>query len=353
VSGKSHRTRVCLLALLLSCTFTSWSVASGRVIRKRVTVDAPAMEVWHAWVTNEGATRFFGPAANIELKLGGPYEIYFSSEAPAGQRGSEGCTILSFAPGEMLSFSWNAPPRFGELRTNPANQTRVVLTFKDRGDGKTDVEFVQAGWGDGPQWDELYSYFDRAWDRVLGNLVKHFANPNRAPTPAPEVPYRTIKREFEVNAPRHEAFRALGSAEGLSTWMAPGADVELKVGGAYEVYFNPSAEPGKRGMEDTKVLTFLEDELLSYRGSAPGKYPNVRRNGPWAIYWFEDLLGNRTKVRVTYVGWELRNEEYDGAYEHGQMAADYVMNKLRERFEKGPTTWPASAAPAERKAGAQ
>jgi hypothetical protein len=113
----------------------------------------------------------------------------------------------------------------------------------------------------------------------------------------------------------------------------------LKVGGAYELYFNPSAAPGHRGMEGTRVLTFIANEVLSYRGSAPGKYPNVRKNGPWAVYSFEDLGDGRSKVRATYVGWEIRDEEYDGAYEHGQVAVDYVMNKLRERFEKGPTTW--------------
>jgi hypothetical protein len=92
-------------------------------------------------------------------------------------------------------------------------------------------------------------------------------------------------------------------------------------------------------MEGTRVLTFLPDELLSYRGSAPGKYPNVRKNGPWAVYAFEDAAGGKTRVRATYVGWEQRNEEYDGAYEHGKVAVDYVVNKLQERFDKGPTTW--------------
>jgi uncharacterized protein YndB with AHSA1/START domain len=87
----------------------------GCVIRKEVTVNAPIEEVWNAWTSNDGATRFFAPKARIELAVGGSYELYFDLEAPKGSQGSEGCRVLSFLPLEILSFEWNAPPVFPEV----------------------------------------------------------------------------------------------------------------------------------------------------------------------------------------------------------------------------------------------
>ncbi|UCG32867.1 MAG: SRPBCC domain-containing protein [Phycisphaerales bacterium] len=143
-----------------------------RILRKEVTVTASPQEVWLAWTTTDGAKSFFAPEAHIELRVGGPYELYFNPSAPEGQRGSEGCRVLSFLPGEMLSFSWNAPLKFPEIRKE---RTCVVLRFEHLGDGRVRVKVYHHGWGEGAQWDQVYAYFDRAWDLVLGRFGQRFS----------------------------------------------------------------------------------------------------------------------------------------------------------------------------------
>jgi len=71
----------------------------------------------------------------------------------------------------MLSFSWNAPLEFGELRKK---HTIVVLQFEEVGPGKVKIVLSQLGWGKGEDWDKLFDYFDKAWSYVLGNLKKRF-----------------------------------------------------------------------------------------------------------------------------------------------------------------------------------
>ena len=66
---------------------------SERVIRCEVTVPASVNEVWHAWATEEGIVTFFAPACNVELRVDGPYEIFFNPEAEPGQRGAEGMRV--------------------------------------------------------------------------------------------------------------------------------------------------------------------------------------------------------------------------------------------------------------------
>jgi len=145
---------------------------SDRILVKETLVPAALDEVWNAWTTTEGVKTFFSSKAKVELAVGGYFEIYFLLDAPYGSQGSEGCRVLSYLPMEMLSFSWNAPLEFGELREK---HTIVVLRFEELEPGKVRVVLSQHGWGKGEEWDKLYDYFNKAWSYVLGNLKKRFA----------------------------------------------------------------------------------------------------------------------------------------------------------------------------------
>jgi uncharacterized protein YndB with AHSA1/START domain/uncharacterized protein YciI len=175
VVQKVHTYELAPMVASLMADFTPRSrypeVITERVMYKEVTVKASLDDVWRAWTTNEGASEFFSPYTKIDCRIGGPYEIYFDSTSPIGQRGGEGNKVLSFIPKSMFSFEWNAPPKFGPLRDI---RTRVVLYFERVGSDSIKVEFHHLGWGADPGWNEIYDYFDRAWDFVLSNLKKRF-----------------------------------------------------------------------------------------------------------------------------------------------------------------------------------
>jgi uncharacterized protein YndB with AHSA1/START domain len=144
---------------------------SMRSLTKGAEVAARPVDVWTAWTSNEGIASWWGPAAtNIDLRIGGPFEILFSLDAPEGERGSEGCRILAYVPGESLAFTWNAPP---QLPLRSAN-TWVVLTFTEALSDATTVRLVHTGFLTGSDWDDYMAYFDAAWGHVLGLLVDHW-----------------------------------------------------------------------------------------------------------------------------------------------------------------------------------
>lgn len=145
---------------------------ADKVLHKEVEVAASLEDIWQAWTTTEGVNTFFSPNAKVELRVGGPFEIYFLDDNPYGTKGSEGCKILSYLPLKMLSFDWNAPPQFAKLRDK---HTQVILFFEEIEPGKIKIDFSQYGWGIDEDWDKLYDYFDKAWSYVLGNLHKRFA----------------------------------------------------------------------------------------------------------------------------------------------------------------------------------
>jgi len=149
-----------------------WPALTGLAIRKAVIVPASSDEVWSAFTTKEGVTSFFAPDANVEAAIGGAYEMYFVPDAPSGSRGSDGCKILSFIPGEMLSFTWNAPLSMPDVRKQ---RTWVVLYFQQLEGKQTRITLVHLGWQPGEEWQKALQYFTHAWDIVLGRLHYRFS----------------------------------------------------------------------------------------------------------------------------------------------------------------------------------
>ena len=156
-----------------------------RVIQKQVIVPTSLAEVWDAWTTVPGVTSFFAPKARLELAIGGPYEMCFDPDAPLGSQGSEGCKVLSYLPQQMLSFDWNAPPQFPNVRKE---RTWVVILLEVLGERRVKVALTHLGWKDGEEWDEVFCYFTRAWGTVLARLEHRFSagpidwsNPYRPP----------------------------------------------------------------------------------------------------------------------------------------------------------------------------
>ena len=135
-------------------------------------------EVWNLWATNEGMQACMVEDSNVQLTVGGPYEWYFSMEAPEGSRGSEKCTVLSYRPHEMLSFTWNAPPQFSHARFR---HTWVVVSFEPVDADHTRVTLTHHGWAEkiaefpahADEWREVRAYFEAAWPYVLGAMKTH------------------------------------------------------------------------------------------------------------------------------------------------------------------------------------
>lgn len=143
-----------------------------RSLHKETIVAAPVERVWWAWTTSEGMAAWWAKESWIQLEVGGAFELYFLRDQPRGLQGTEGCRILSFVPGELLSFSWNFPPEIPEIRFE---HTWVVLRFAQAGRAHTRVTLDQLGWKAGPAWKAGWKYFDEAWAEVLERFRERIA----------------------------------------------------------------------------------------------------------------------------------------------------------------------------------
>lgn len=141
-------------------------------------IPASAEEVWDSWTTSAGVGAFLGVPADIELRRGGKFEIYFDEDGEPGSRGSETCEVLGYIPGRMLSFTWNAPPKFTNCRFL---HTWVVVELRPIGEDRTEVTITHEGWDENmaahPQfkdeWEGVHAYFQNAWPYVMNALKAH------------------------------------------------------------------------------------------------------------------------------------------------------------------------------------
>lgn len=145
--------------------------AAERAIDKEIVVPATLDAAWNAWTTREGIITFFAPDAVVEPKVGGAFHIHINPLAEPGMKGADDMRFLAVQPKQMISFDWNAPPSLPEAR---AQRTFVIVRFAAVDDKNTRVTLHHTGWGNGGEWDKTYTYFDRAWGNVLGNLKKRF-----------------------------------------------------------------------------------------------------------------------------------------------------------------------------------
>ncbi len=142
------------------------------MLRKEGVVSVPLGEVWNAWTTSEGVMTFLAPKANVQLLIGGPYELYFDLDSPLGFQGTEGCKVLGFDPERSLAFDFLAPPQFPNVRRL---QSRVDLEFEEvqRG-GVVRVSLAHSGFLEGEEWDEYFEFSSWSWDLALRRFQYRF-----------------------------------------------------------------------------------------------------------------------------------------------------------------------------------
>jgi len=150
---------------------------------------------------------------------------------------------------------------------------------------------------------------------------------------------RSISLEVTVNAPIEDVWNAWTTEEGVKSFFSPGCKVELKVDGAYEMYFAPDAPEGQRGGDGNKILAIQNLKMLSFTWNAPPSLPEARKQRTHVTVRFNEISENSTSVILHHDGWGVGGE-WDKAFEYFTKAwGKVVLPRLKYRFEHGPINW--------------
>jgi uncharacterized protein YndB with AHSA1/START domain len=142
---------------------------------------------------------------------------------------------------------------------------------------------------------------------------------------------KVLVLEVTVPAPLNAVWEAFTTSAGLSTWLTPGAVVDLKEGGEWTAHFPGGSTGGGT------ILSFIPEKELVLSAMAPDKFPTVRATRTRARFQFE-AKGDSTIVRLTQTGWK-EGEEWVKAYEYLTVGNAQLLATLHHRFVNGPIDW--------------
>jgi uncharacterized protein YndB with AHSA1/START domain len=149
---------------------------------------------------------------------------------------------------------------------------------------------------------------------------------------------RAIDKEALVPAGIDAVWQAWTTTEGITSFFAPGARIEARVGGPFEVYIDPGAAPGSRGADDMRFLALQPPRMLSFDWNAPPHLAQVRQQRTFVVVRLHPVDDKTTRVSLHHTGWG-EGGEWDQAHAYFDRAWGSVLGNLRQRFEKGPMDW--------------
>lgn len=149
---------------------------------------------------------------------------------------------------------------------------------------------------------------------------------------------RAIDKEMLVAAGVDQVWDVWTTREGITSFFAPDARIEARVGGAFQVYFDPGAEPGLKGADDMRFLALQPRRMISFDWSAPPHLAEARQQRTFVIVRFVPVDDKSTRVTLHHVGWG-DGGEWDKTYAYFDRAWGFVLGNLKTRFEKGPIDW--------------
>src|SRR5258708_16277785 len=145
------------------------------------------------------------------------------------------------------------------------------------------------------------------------------------------TPEKALTFEVTIPAPRAAVWQAFATSGGLSTWLSPGAVVDLRKGGEWTAHY-----PGGKTGGGT-ILSYVPEEELTLSAMAPEQFPTVRAERTTARFQFVPK-GESTVVRLVQTGWRT-GAEWDKAYEYFARGNAELLETLLRRFVSGPIDW--------------
>jgi uncharacterized protein YndB with AHSA1/START domain len=149
---------------------------------------------------------------------------------------------------------------------------------------------------------------------------------------------RALDKEVVVAAPIETVWQTWTSKAGIESFLAPEAEIDARVGGAFHIYMDPLAPPGLKGADDMRFMALQRPTMLSFDWNAPPQMPEARAQRTFVVVRLADIDGRSTRVTLHHVGWG-DGGEWDTTYAYFDRAWTFVLANLKKRYDTGPQDW--------------
>jgi len=170
------------------------------------------------------------------------------------------------------------------------------------------------------------------------NLPQVVAASALATLMAAQAAERSIDKQVEVAASVDEVWEAWTTRDGIKSFFAPDANVDPRVGGAFQIYMDPLAEPGLKGADEMRFMALQPKKMISFDWNAPPHLAQARKQRTFVVVRFEPVSDKLTRVTLHHTGWG-DGGEWDKTFDYFERAWPYVLGNLKKRFDGQPQDW--------------
>jgi uncharacterized protein YndB with AHSA1/START domain len=141
--------------------------------------------------------------------------------------------------------------------------------------------------------------------------------------------------EVEIDASVEDIWNAFTTSEGLQSWVAPLADVDLRVGGKWRANYNSDGQLGDETTIENTILCFDPKHMIALKAT---RFPigfefESAAKDTWSIFYFSPVSDNRTKITIVGLGYN-ESEESQRMLAFFEPANKHSMEQLRAAMRK-------------------
>ena len=142
--------------------------------------------------------------------------------------------------------------------------------------------------------------------------------------------------EGVMSASVDTVWEAWTTNEGLGSWLAPHAEVDLRIGGLMRANYNAGGALGDPQTVEREILSFEPKRMISFRVVVlPEGFPFTRTiRRMWTVIYFEPLAPERTRLRAVSLGFDT-SEESQSARAYFEQGNARVLQQLENQLSAG------------------
>lgn len=166
---------------------------------------------------------------------------------------------------------------------------------------------------------------------VLGAILCPSAGAQEVRSLTGAVPDRIIYHSIRFALPPAGVFRYLADADSLSTWLTATARVELHVGGAYELFWDP-ARMDVNSTIGCRITALAPDQLLAFQWRSPLQFRALANGADPLTHVVISLVpeAGGTRLHLVHSGWRS-GADWEAARQWQATAWEGALDQLRRR----------------------
>ena len=143
-----------------------------RFLQFEIILNTTIAETWKLIATEEGIKKWMAPVAILDLRIGGMLKTNYNETAKIDDKGTITLGIIGYIPFEILTYKITLNELFAEKCRKEDKNLQHIIQLKSLGENKTKIISTMVGWGQGKEWDEAYTFFEKGNEWTFQKLLK-------------------------------------------------------------------------------------------------------------------------------------------------------------------------------------